>query len=81
SPLEPISEPSQWLKDAQISTDLPLTWHEARPHSEQDLEIYKHAVNLWNTEKRRLHYDDLPEHLKSHKGRNSFVDRFKVVAG
>ncbi|MGQ1155163.1 DNA cytosine methyltransferase [Acinetobacter nosocomialis] len=81
SPLEPISEPSQWLKDAQISTDLPLTWHEARPHSEQDLEIYKHAVNLWNNEKRRLHYDDLPEHLKSHKGRNSFVDRFKVVAG
>ncbi|MDQ8997464.1 DNA cytosine methyltransferase [Acinetobacter soli] len=81
SPLEPISAPSQWLKDAHISTDLPLTWHEARPHSEQDLEIYKHAVNLWDTEKRRLHYDDLPEHLKSHKGRNSFVDRFKVVAG
>ncbi len=81
SPLEPISEPSQWLKDAQISTDLPLTWHEARPHSEQDLEIYKHAVKLWDTEKRRLHYDDLPERLKSHKGRNSFVDRFKVVAG
>ncbi|MGQ4613997.1 MULTISPECIES: DNA cytosine methyltransferase [Acinetobacter] len=81
SPSEPISKPSQWLKDAYISTNLPLTWHEARPHSEQDLEIYKHAVKLWNTEKRRLHYDDLPEHLKSHKGRNSFVDRFKVVAG
>lgn len=79
--LEPIAKPSQWLKQAQISTDLPLTWHEARPHSEQDLEIYKHAVNLWNNEKRRLHYDDLPEYLKSHKGRNSFVDRFKVVAG
>jgi DNA (cytosine-5)-methyltransferase 1 len=81
SPLELITKPSQWLRQAQISTTLPLTWHEARPHSEQDLEIYKYAVNLWNTEKRRLHYDDLPEYLKSHKGRNSFVDRFKVVAG
>lgn len=81
SPIEPIAKPSQWLIQAQISTPLPLTWHEARPHSEQDLEIYKYAVNLWNNERRRLHYDDLPEYLKSHKGRNSFVDRFKVVAG
>ncbi|WP_454208927.1 DNA cytosine methyltransferase [Proteus sp. Marseille-Q3619] len=80
-PQELISEPSEWLKKSNIVSDLPLTWHEARPHSYQDLEIYKYAVNLWNMEKRRLHYDDLPERLKSHKGRNSFVDRFKVVAG
>lgn len=80
-PQKLISEPSEWLKKSNIISDLPLTWHEARPHSYQDLEIYKHAVNLWNMEKRRLHYDDLPERLKSHKGRNSFVDRFKVVAG
>ena len=81
TPVESITNPSEWLEHAQIYSSLPLTWHEARPHSQQDLEIYKHAVNLWNTEKRRLHYDDLPEHLKSHKGRNSFVDRFKVVVG
>lgn len=80
-PVEPISKPSEWLEQAQIYSNLPLTWHEARPHSKQDLEIYQYAVNLWNSEKRRLHYDDLPEYLKSHKGRNSFVDRFKVVAG
>lgn len=81
TPIEPITKSSEWLEQAQIYSNLPLTWHEARPHSKQDLEIYQYAVNLWNTEKRRLHYDDLPEHLKSHKGRNSFVDRFKVVAG
>ncbi len=81
TPVEPITKPSEWLEQAQICSSLPLTWHEARPHSKQDLEIYQHVVNLWNTEKRRLHYDDLPEYLKSHKGRNSFVDRFKVVAG
>lgn len=75
------SEQSKCLKESGIASTLPLTWHQARPHSKQDLEIYKHAVNLWDTEKRRLHYDDLPEYLKSHKGRNSFVDRFKVVAG
>ncbi|MCH4247240.1 MAG: DNA cytosine methyltransferase [Acinetobacter populi] len=75
------SKHSEWLKESGVWSALPVTWHEARPHSKQDLEIYKFAVNLWNNEKRRLHYDDLPEYLKSHKGRNSFVDRFKVVAG
>ena len=75
------SKHSEWLRESGVWSALPLTWHEARPHSKQDLEIYKFAVNLWNNEKRRLHYDDLPEYLKSHKGRNSFVDRFKVVAG
>lgn len=29
----------------------------------------------------RLKYDDLPENLKTHKNRTSFVDRFKVVEG
>ena len=76
-----ISKHSEWLEKSGVSSDLPLTWHQARPHSKQDLEIYKHAVSLWSNERRRLHYDDLPEYLKSHKGRSSFVDRFKVVAG
>ena len=28
-----------------------------------------------------MKYDDLPEDLKTHKNRTSFVDRFKVVEG
>ncbi len=57
-----------------------LTQHKARPHSEQDKEIYRIAVQKWNEKKERLHYNDLPEKLKTHKNRSSFFDRFKVVA-
>jgi site-specific DNA-cytosine methylase len=35
---------------------------------------------MWK-EGKRLHYDDLPENLKTHKNRSSFRDRFKVVDG
>lgn len=57
-----------------------LTQHKARPQSEQDKEIYRIAVQKWNEKKERLHYNDLPEKLKTHKNRSSFFDRFKVVA-
>lgn len=60
-----------------------LTAHAARPHTAQDIEIYKRTINLWfeNERHERLKYDDLPEELKSHRNRTSFVDRFKVVEG
>ena len=71
-----------WMYDAGIRNDeFPVTWHQARPQSEQDLEIYRMAVDLWDKEEKRLVYDKLPERLKSHRNRNSFRDRFKVVAG
>lgn len=54
------------------------TQHIARPHTEQDKEIYRIAVEKWNNGE-RLVYNDLPEHLKTHKNTESFVDRFKVV--
>ncbi len=57
-----------------------LTQHIARPHSEQDKNIYRIAVDKWNNKGQRLDYNDLPEVLKSHKNRHSFFDRFKVVA-
>ena len=60
-----------------------LTAHEARPHTAQDIEIYKRAIDLWfnNAAHERLIYDDLPDNLKTHRNRTSFVDRFKVVEG
>lgn len=60
-----------------------LTAYEARPHTDQDIEIYKRAIDMWfrNSAHERLKYDDLPEELKTHKNRTSFVDRFKVVEG
>ena len=70
-----------WQLEAGIRNDeLPVTWHQARPNTEQDLEIYQIAVNLWNTKQVRLNYNILPNRLKTHHNRNSFIDRFKVVA-
>ena len=70
-----------WLYEIGVrNDDLPVTWHQARPHNEQDLEIYRIAVDLWNRENVRLMYDELPERLKTHRNRDSFRDRFKVVA-
>jgi len=57
-----------------------LTHHIARPHSVQDKEIYKIAVDLWNKGKERLDYNELPQNLKTHNNTKSFIDRFKVVA-
>ncbi|WP_442587457.1 DNA cytosine methyltransferase [Pedobacter sp. AW31-3R] len=57
-----------------------LTQHISRPHTEQDKEIYRIAVEKWNTTNQRLSYNDLPDRLKTHQNRSSFMDRFKVVA-
>ncbi|MDP2724323.1 MAG: DNA cytosine methyltransferase [Bacteroidales bacterium] len=55
------------------------TQHISRPHTDQDKEIYRIAVNKWNRGK-RLEYNELAEELKTHKNTKSFIDRFKVVA-
>ncbi|WP_025121636.1 MULTISPECIES: DNA cytosine methyltransferase [unclassified Serratia (in: enterobacteria)] len=58
-----------------------ITWHTARPHTQQDLEIYRIAVEKWNNGHQRIDYNSLPTRLKTHRQRVSFLDRFKVVAG
>ena len=57
-----------------------LTWHVARPHIERDREIYRRVIEAWNDNKQRLKYTDLPKELCTHKNREAFLDRFKVVA-
>jgi len=59
----------------------PVTFHQARPHTEQDLEIYRIVVETWNKKNERIAYTDLPERLRTHNNTNCFLDRFKVVAG
>jgi len=59
----------------------PVTLHTARTHNDRDLEIYRIAVEKWNRTQTRLDYNDLPERLKTHSNRTSFLDRFKVIAG
>jgi len=55
-----------------------LTQHVARPHTEQDKEIYRIAV-VQLQQGERLSYTSLPKRLRTHKNEISFLDRFKVV--
>lgn len=81
SPCKMKKYSGSYLYDVGIKNDtFAVTWHQARPNTEQDLEIYRIAVELWNNGKTRLNYNDLPDRLKTHRHRNSFLDRFKVVA-
>ena len=74
--------PSNYVVKTGIRTNGDvLTEDVCRPNIDRDIEIYKRAINLWNNGHQRLKYNDLPEELKTHKNRHSFVDRFKVVEG
>lgn len=76
------NEMSDYLRDTGIRCpEDVLTLHVSRSNKERDITIYKKAINLWNDGHQRLNYNDLPEELKTHKNRKSFLDRFKVVEG
>ncbi len=76
------NEYSIYLKKNGIRTKSDvLTLHASRTNSLRDIEIYKKAIKLWNDGHQRLNYNDLPEELKTHRNRKSFLDRFKVVEG
>jgi DNA (cytosine-5)-methyltransferase 1 len=53
--------------------------HIARPNNQNDLEIYKIAVNKWVKDNKRLNYAELPERLIKHSNTKSFTNRFQVV--
>ncbi len=72
---------NDYLKDTKIRNGLEfVTQHLARPNNENDLEIYKIAVENWNNGK-RLNYAQLPTRLIKHTNTKSFVNRFQVVNG
>ncbi|MBP6023713.1 DNA cytosine methyltransferase [Ferruginibacter sp.] len=76
------SDTTEYLRATGIRNGINvLTQHVARPHTDQDIEIYKIAIEKWNEGKSRLDYNDLPSKLKTHKNRISFFDRFKIIAG
>ena len=75
-----ISPPPEYLIKANIRSDNDiLIQHNARNHNERDRAIYRRAIEIWNNEHRRIRYNELPEELKTHKNRNGFKDRFKVI--
>jgi DNA (cytosine-5)-methyltransferase 1 len=52
--------------------------HMARPNNSRDREIYRRAV-LCKEGGENIKYNSLPEKLKTHRNKDGFLDRFKVV--
>ena len=73
------SSPSAYLTEKIRNNYGGIRHHEARMHNERDREIYRIAIQTWKKSSHRLNYNELPEELKTHKNRHSFVDRYKVV--
>ena len=74
-------ETTEYLKQTGIRNELDfVTQHISRPNNENDLEIYRIAVDEWNNGK-RLNYAKLPDRLIKHTNTKSFTNRFQVVNG
>lgn len=72
---------TKYLKKSSIRNGLDFTTqHIVRPNNENDLEIYRIAVDQWK-EGKRLNYATLPKRLIKHKNTTSFTNRFQVVNG
>lgn len=77
----PTKKPSSYLINTGIADlKLPITQHWSRPNTNRDLKIYKIVAETWKKKGYRVKYDQLPENLKTHNNRTSFLDRYKVVA-
>ncbi len=71
-----------YLAQAGIRSSLSfVTQHVCRPHNDNDLKIYKFAIQKWNKGRIRIKYNDLPKEVQTQKNMSSFLDRFKVVDG
>lgn len=80
-PFKTKGSPRQALKETHVADSrFSITQHVARPHTQQDLQIYQRAVRLWDKCGKRLSYEKLPNSLQTHNNTTSFLDRFKVVA-
>ncbi len=79
--MEYSTEPTEYLRISNIRNDFGfVTQHLSRRNNDNDLEIYRIAVDEWDNGK-RLNYADLPKRLIKHSNTHSFVNRFQVVNG
>lgn len=78
-----VKPPTEYLKRSNIRNGLDIvTQHIARPNNQNDLEIYRIAVDLWDNGGKRLNYGkDLKEELIKHSNKDVFSNRFQVVNG
>lgn len=71
---------TEYLEKTQLRNGIDFTTqHISRPNNENDLQIYKIAVNKWVNENKRLNYAELPKNLIKHSNTKSFTNRFQVV--
>lgn len=75
-----VKKSNEYLEETKIRNGIDFTTqHISRKNNENDLEIYKIAVDKWVNENKRLNYSELPERLIKHKNTKSFTNRFQVV--
>ena len=75
-----VGRPSGYLRKYGIRNNQKYVRHHvARNNLDRVREIYRIAIRMWNDDKKRLRYDQLPDHLKTHANQTSFLDRYKVV--
>lgn len=78
--LKYFKKTTPYLDNAKIRNGLDFTTqHISRFNNENDLEIYRIAVDKWVNEGKRLNYAELPERLIKHNNTKSFTNRFQVV--
>jgi DNA (cytosine-5)-methyltransferase 1 len=56
-----------------------VTQNLSRPHNVNDLRIYRRAIELWETQGKRLMNNEIPVSERTQKNVTAFLDRFKVV--
>ena len=71
---------TNYLEISKIRNGIDFTTqHISRFNNENDLEIYKIAIEKWVNDGKRLNYAELPERLIKHNNTKSFTNRFQVV--
>ncbi|WP_125707381.1 DNA cytosine methyltransferase [Lacticaseibacillus porcinae] len=73
-------QPIEFVKKYFRENDPPLTQNIARPNRDDDLEIYRIAVQK-KMEGENLKYNQLPDRLVNHRAKDIFLDRFKALDG
>ncbi len=77
---EYVKKTNNYLESSGIRNGVDFTTqHIARMNNENDLEIYRIAVEKWVQENKRLNYAELPQRLIKHSNTKSFTNRFQVV--
>lgn len=75
-----VKNTNAYLESTGIRNGIDFTTqHIARFNNENDLKIYRIAVEKWISENKRLNYAELPKELIKHSNTKTFSNRFQVV--